>query len=141
GMSDDRPSDATGVVRLVARREVVERLRARSFAVATGLLVVVILAIGIISRLNTDDGPDAIDIAVAGALPAALEDMTGQTAAIFERTVDITAFDDVDGARAAVEGGDADVAVLGDEDEIVFDEAVDQEVLAILQQSWANAQV
>lgn len=140
-MSEGRPSDATSVVRLVARREVVERLRARSFAVATGLLIVVILAIGIISRLNTDDGPGTIDVAVSGTLPAALEDMTGQTAAIFERTVEVTAFDDADGARAAVEDGDADVAVLGDEGEVVFDEAVDQEVLAILQQSWANAQV
>ena len=137
----ERPSDATGVVRLVARREVVERLRARSFAVATGLLVVVILAIGIISRLNSDDGDEAIEVAVAGALPAGLEDMTGQTASLFERTVDVTGFDDAEAATAAVEDGDADVALVGDRGQVVFAEDIDQEVLAILQQSWASAQV
>ncbi|HSP02327.1 MAG TPA: ABC transporter permease [Acidimicrobiales bacterium] len=140
-MSDGRPVGATSVVRLVARREVVERLRARSFAVATGLLVVVILAIGIISRLNSDDGADAIDVAVAGAQPTGFEEMTGQTGALFERTVEITAFDDADAARTAVAEGEADVAVIGDRGEIVFDEDIAQQVLAILQQSWSSAQV
>lgn len=140
-MSRDRSSDATGVVRLVARRELVERLRAPSFAVATGLLVVIILAIGVINRLSSDDGPGGIDLAVTGALPAGLEDMAAQTAGRFDRTVEVAAFEDAGGARAAVGDGDADVAVLGDSGEVVFDEEVDQEVLAILQQSWANAQV
>ncbi|HAS11876.1 MAG TPA: hypothetical protein DCS55_15375 [Acidimicrobiaceae bacterium] len=140
-MSDARPSDATSVVRLVARREVIERLRARSFAVATGLLVVVIIAIGVISRLGGDGGDDAIEVVTAGELPVGFEDMTGQTAGLFERTVEITERDDVDTARAAVEDGDADVAVIGESGEVVFDDGIDEEVLAILQQAWANAQV
>ena len=140
-MSDERPADATGVVRLVARRELVERLRARSFAVATGLLVVIILAIGVITRLNSDEGDDALDVALAGDVPAGFEEATGQIAALFERTTTITPFDDADGARAAVEDGDADVAVAGDAGQVVFHEDVDQQVLALLQQAWANAQV
>jgi ABC-2 type transport system permease protein len=140
-VSDERPADATGVVRLVARRELVERLRARSFAVATGLLVVIILAIGVITRLNSDEGDDALDVALAGDVPAGFEEATGQIAALFERTTTITPFDDADGARAAVEDGDADVAVAGDAGQVVFHEDVDQQVLALLQQAWANAQV
>lgn len=140
-MSDERPSDATGVVRLIARREVVERLRARSFAVGTGLLVVIILAIGIITRLNSGGDDDAIDIAVAGDVPAGLEETTGQTATFFERTAEITTFDDEDAARVAVKDGDADVAIVGDAGEVVFHEDIDQEIFAIIQQSWANAQV
>ncbi|MCO8126724.1 ABC transporter permease [Acidimicrobiia bacterium EGI L10123] len=140
-MNDGRPSDATSVVRLVARREVIERLRARSFAVATGLLVVVIIAIGVISRLGGDGGDDAIEVATAGELPIGFEDMSGQTAGLFERTVEITGRDDAAAARAAVEDGDADVAVIGDRGEVVFDDGIDEEVLAILQQAWANAQV
>jgi ABC-2 type transport system permease protein len=140
-VSDERPADATGVVRLVARRELVERLRARSFAVATGLLVVIILAIGVIARLNSDEGDDALDVALAGDVPAGFEEATGQIAALFERTTTITPFDDADGARAAVEDGDADVAVAGDAGQVVFHEDVDQQVLALLQQAWANAQV
>ena len=66
-MTDDAPLRSREVVRLVAGREIAERLRAKSFYIGTGLLLVVILAVGVISRVAGDDGPDVIKVGFVGA--------------------------------------------------------------------------
>ena len=50
-MSEQHELRSIEVIRLVAGREIGQRLRAKSFYVGTGVLVLVILAVGVISRL------------------------------------------------------------------------------------------
>ncbi len=131
----------TEVVRLVAGREIGERLRAKSFYALTGLLVVAILALGALSQLAGDDGPAAVDVGITGPVSAELEQSILQTAELFERGAEVTSFDDGDAARAALEDDDIDVAVIAEENQAVFADAIDQQTLAILQQAWSSVQV
>lgn len=141
-MSTGTPSPGTlQVVRLVAEREVGERLRAKSFYILTALLLAVILAIGVINRVASDDGPGAIDVGVAGSVPADIETAVAQTAERFERGAAVTSFDDAAAARAALEDGEVDVAVVGAENEAVFSGEVDEEVLLVVQEAWAGVEV
>jgi len=129
------------VIRLVAGREIGQRLRAKSFYVGTGVLVLVILAVGVISRLAGGDPPAAIDIAVVAAESDEIVAAMEGSAAAFGRTAEVTFFDDAAAANAAVDDGTVDVAVVVDDLSAVFGEEVDQEVLAVVQQAWALVDV
>ena len=128
------------VVALVAGREITERLRSRSFWVLTGLLIVFILAFGIINRF-TDDGPRQVDVAIEQGAPAELAGAIDQTAEPFGLEVDVREVDGAAVARRAVGDGDADVALLAGEGELVFADDIDEEVQAVLQQAWSAVQI
>ncbi len=138
---ETKPLRTSEVVRLVAGREIGERLRAKSFYALTGLLVVAILALGVLSRLAGDDGPGALDVGVTGPAATELERSIVQTAEVFERGAEVTTFDDAGAARAALDDDDIDVAVLAEENQAVFAETVDQQTVAILQQAWSSVEV
>jgi len=140
-VSDDRPLSTREAVGLVAGREIRERLRATSYYLLTGLLVVVILAIGVIARLADDDGPGSVTVGVAGPAAAQLAPLVRQTADALGREATVTAFDDDAAARAALEDGDVDAVVLPESGQVVFEEDVDNELVAILQQAWAGAEI
>ena len=129
------------MIRLVERREIRERMRAKSFLVGTVLLVIVIVAIGIISRLATDDGPGTTDIGVVAGQADTIVTALENNAATVDRQVSVVFFDDIDAARAAIDDGDIDVAVDPEQYQAVFDEDVDNEMLALLQQTWAQLTV
>jgi len=129
------------MIRLVERREIRERMRAKSFLVGTVLLVIVIVAIGIISRLATDDGPGTTDIGVVAGQDDTIVTALENNAATVDRQVSVVFFDDIDAARAAIDDGDIDVAVDPEQYQAVFDEDVDNEMLALLQQTWAQLTV
>jgi ABC-2 type transport system permease protein len=119
-------------VRLVAGREIRQRLRARSFHVSTALLVVV-------SRIAGDDEPGPLAVAVVGQ-EAALSEELAAVGNAADREVDVTPYEDVRAARSAVRDGDAEAAVIVDERELVFDRSVDEEVAALVQQAWAASE-
>lgn len=135
-MTASRALRSSEVIGLIARREIKERLRAKSFYIATGLLVIVILAIGVINRIVGDTSPGTIDIAMAAAESDDVVTALDGAAAVFDRDANVTFFDDADAARAALEDGDADVAVIADEQRAVFDGDVDDEILGVVQQAW-----
>ena len=65
-------------VALVARREIRERVRTRGFQVATGLMLVGVLVIVMITAINSDDGPRTANVIAIGApAEAALESIAG----------------------------------------------------------------
>lgn len=138
---ETKPLRTTEVVRLVAGRELGERLRAKSFYALTGLLVVAILAIGVVSQLAGDDGPEALDVGITGPVASELERSIVQAAEVFERGADVSTFDDADAARAALDDDEIDVAVIAGQNQAVFAETVDQQTLAILQQAWSSVEV
>lgn len=133
---------STSVIALIIGREVRERMRARSFQVLTGLLVVIILAIGLIARLASgDDGREAIDVGIVGEVPAAFEDGLAPAGELLDRPVEVTSFADAGAARRALGDGDVDVVVDGTQRRILFaDTAVDR-TEAVVQQAWATAEV
>ena len=140
--SDQRGAlNTVTVVRLVAARELRERLRAKSFYVFSAILVAVIVGIGVLSRLAGDDGADALAVGVAGSAPHDLQEAVDQAAETFERGAEVVTYDDAGSAEAALEDGDVDVAVIPEEHRVVFDDEVDDEALVIVQQAWSGAEV
>jgi ABC-2 type transport system permease protein len=142
-------------VRLIARRELRERLRARSFPIVTALLVAAILAVGILTRLASGDGGDTTVVGVAGTAPVRFDETLAQVARAADRDVELVEVrggdaDDVggdDGAsgstgvRRALEEGDADVVVVPADRRVVYDGDIDDELQAIVQQAWASAEI
>jgi ABC-2 type transport system permease protein len=121
----------------VAVREIRERLRSRSFHVGTALVVVVILAIGVIGRVVGDDRPGPLEVAVVeGGRPTLVDELT-TASALADRELDVTLYADPDGARSALREVDVDVAILPADGQVVFDESVDEQVVALVQQAWA----
>src|SRR5215213_4397992 len=55
-----------GTIRLVAGREVRERLRSKAFRISTGVTLLFILAVAILPGALSDDGPTTYDIGVFG---------------------------------------------------------------------------
>jgi ABC-2 type transport system permease protein len=53
-------------IRLVAGREVRERLRSKAFRISTGVTLLIILAISILPAVLSDDGPTTYDVGVFG---------------------------------------------------------------------------
>ena len=68
------------VIRMVAGRELRERLRAKSFYILTGLVVVLVFAIGLAGRFVSDDGPSTIEVAIVDANDTAMEPAVVATA-------------------------------------------------------------
>ena len=142
-MSSTRQTRAStrAVIGLVAGREIRERLRTKSFAILTGLLVVIIVGIGVVNRVAGSDGPDTIELGIVGATPGGLVDALVADAQALDRKVELVEVADPAAARAAVDDGDLDVALLGDEQQLVFSGSVDPETNAIVQQAWSTAAV
>jgi len=126
-----------GQVGLVAGREIRERVRARSFQVSTGLLVLVIVALGVIVRVGVGDGPGALRVAVVDADGGALEQALVAAGERSDREVDPVIVPDGSTARRVVDDGDADLAVLAEDRQVLFADEVDEQALSIVRQAWA----
>lgn len=140
-MSRARGTAGPGVVRLVAVREIRERLRTRSFWVVVGLTVLGILAIGVFGRLADDTGPGTTRVGLAGRAGGDLAAAIPVVAEAFDREAEVSAYDDADAARAALDSGDLDVALVVAEQQAVFADEVDEAALGVLQQAWAAAEL
>jgi len=137
-VSERTTLSSRAVIRLVAGREISQRLRAKSFYIATGLLVLVIIAVGVISRLaGGDDAPSAIKVAVVGEQSDDVVDAIEQSANIVDRGATVDFFASADLARAAMQDGAFDVAIIPADHRAIFKGDVNQEVLAVTQQAWA----
>ena len=101
---------------LVARREVIQRVRRRSFYVFTGLLVAVIIAGGVIAALV--GGGSSTKYAVGVVMSGTSGDAASEFAAILtvvgnsgDVTITTLTFDDTAQASTALGAGDVDVVV------------------------------
>lgn len=140
-MTDDAPLRSHEVIRLVANREISERLRAKSFYVGTGLLLVVILALGVISRVAGDDGPDVIKVGFVRTASDQVAAVIDQSATAVGRDASVTFFGDAAAARAALDDGRVDVAVVAADGQAVFGGDISEQTLAIIQQAWSSLEV
>ncbi|MHB1138086.1 MAG: ABC transporter permease [Microthrixaceae bacterium] len=138
---DDRPALGTlDAIRIVAGREIGERLRAKSFYVLTGLLVVIILGIGVIGRF-ADSSPSEIDLGIVGPDDTDLAVAVEQTAASVDREVTITEYSDRGAAEAAIDDGELTLAVVPADGELVTADDTGVDAVALVQQAWASADV
>jgi ABC-2 type transport system permease protein len=145
-MNDDelRSLSTVTVVRLVAAREIGERLRSKSFYVLTALLMLIILALGIATRLAGNDGSGTLDVGVTALGGAIQEDLASAIASggeLVGRNVDVSEFADQATARAALAAGDIDVAVVGATRQVIFDGVVDDETFGIVARAWSTVEI
>lgn len=124
-------------MRLVAAREVRERLRAKSYYLLTGLLVVGILVAGVIARVASDDGPSRVELGVIGGSPAIVDALT---TAADQAGVEIRVTPAMTGTAAAEQlaDGKLDAVLAGDAGELRFDGEVDERTVAVAQLAWAR---
>jgi ABC-2 type transport system permease protein len=99
-------------IALVARREIREATRARSFRVSIVLSAVALAAIIVIAHLAAGDDERSVDVVVAGPDSAAEATEYGRLGDSVGIRFDVTAAADDAEASAAVRDGTADVAVL-----------------------------
>jgi ABC-2 type transport system permease protein len=100
------------VIRLVAGREVRERVRSKGFRISTGVMLVLILAVAILPGLLSDDGPTTYEVGVFGSQATQLADRLPAVASPDDRVaVDVRRLADAAEGARLVDSGDLDAAV------------------------------
>ncbi len=125
-------------IRLVADREVRERLRARSFWVLTALLVVTILAISLITRIAGGSSSE-LQVAVVGTPPQGFSTALDASARQVDQEADVSTAADRAEAERSLRDGDVDVVVVAADSEVLFKGSVDDQQHALVEQAWAAA--
>jgi ABC-2 type transport system permease protein len=138
--ADRRSLSTVESIRLVAGRELTERLRARSFYVLTGLLIAIIIALGLVGRF-VDRGPDTIELGVVGDASVDLTAILSPLGESIDREVQVTEYDDAADGRAALEDGDVTLLVVPDDATLLSSDEPAEDQLALVQQAWASVQV
>ena len=103
---------AARAVRLVAAREVRERLRTRSFRVATVLSAVLVAAGVAVPRLLGDDSAPRYDVGGVGAASAPLREAVARAGTEVGAEVTVAAVAEEAAAEEAVRSGELDVALV-----------------------------
>ena len=127
------------VMRLVAGREIRERLRSKAMRISTGVTLLIIMAVAVLPGLIGDDGPTTYEVGVFGPTAGLLADrlpvvaaLSGEDVAVDVRRVATTA-----DAERLVRDGDVDAALS--DTEIVVDEELGDRLGFLVQE--ANRQV
>jgi ABC-2 type transport system permease protein len=131
------------MVRLVAEREIRERVRSKVFRISTAVLVVASLAAVLIPTLVGDDGPDRQTVALSGG-PPGLGDALTAAAAAQGRALTVRTEDAADAERAGATGEvDAGVVVAGDGAavRVVVEKELSDGLRAFIVQGLAGARV
>lgn len=137
-MSDPTSRSPIG---LIARREIRQRVRATSYLAFTGLLAVLILAMGVLGRVAGSDGePERDVVGVTGEVPGGFAEAASALAGSLDREVTVEAVDPADAPRL-LDGGDVDAVLVVDERRVRHGGEVDDELQAIVQQAWAGTEV
>jgi ABC-2 type transport system permease protein len=110
-----------GTVRLIARREIVTRVRERSFAISTGITLLIVVALVVIPHLLSN-GNDKVKVGVLSSGAVALEPALRASAQQAGATLDLHKYADQGSARAAVDDGQVDAAFLGADRVVVGDQ-------------------
>lgn len=100
------------VILLVARREITERLRQRSFQISLGATVVVVVAIAVLAGIVGGDNEESYRVGAQGAESVAVVDAARGAAPQFDAEIEVERFDNGAAARAAVDDESVDAAVV-----------------------------
>lgn len=123
-----------GTIRLVAGREIRERLRSKAFRISAGVMLAFVLAVAIVPGVVGDDGPTIYDVGVYGADAGALAARLGDVAALDDGVeIDVHRLAGRDEGRRQVDAGALDAA-LGD-GEVIVEEDLRGRLGIILQEA------
>ena len=126
------------IIRIVAGREIGERVRSKAFRVSAGISLAFILAVAVLPGLIGDDGPTTYDVGVFGAASEALAERLPAVAALDDDVaLGVRRLAGEDEGRRLVGSGDLDVAV-GD-GQVVVERDLSDRLRFIVQE--ANRQV
>jgi ABC-2 type transport system permease protein len=122
------------VVRLIATREVRERLRSKMFRTSSAFSLLVVLGVAIVPSLLSDDDPMTYDVGVVGSASAPLADRLAKTVEQLGDGARVTRRDVADAAAAdrMLADGDLDVAIV-DGAALVVNEELDEPLKALVQ--------
>lgn len=128
-------------MRLVARRELRDRLGNRAFLITTAISLVVIVGIIVAPSFFADDGPAEYEVGILADadLPATFADTLGAAAAATEAEVTTTTVPDRGAADEAIADGDLDVVVLDRETVLAESLGSSNPLRLLLQQSLSGA--
>jgi ABC-2 type transport system permease protein len=116
---------------LVARRELVERSRERSFIIGTIVTLVILAAVIVLPELLGDDGPDEARVAVSSPAGEEIVRAAGAAQGATELRVIGVPVADEQAARAALEDEEADAALVGDTPRVVVLEELEDELAIV----------
>jgi len=126
--------------RLVARRELRIRLRSRALRITTVLFVLVVLGVGVISRIAKDRSPSRTAVATVGAVPDGFAAALTQVGDASGRSMRLDApLPDRAAADEALRDGSVDVVVDGSSRQLVFHRSVDPTDAAVVGAAWRVA--
>lgn len=128
-------------VKLVAEREIRQRLRGKSFYVSTGLVVLVVLLVGVINRATGGDGQATATVGVTGEPATGLDDALATGGMLVGVEIDNVAYHTSEAARAALADGDVDAVIDTDRAVVLYADEEDSTLHAALQQAWATTSI
>jgi ABC-2 type transport system permease protein len=120
-------------IRLVARREVVEQLRGRSFMISTAITLLILVGIIVVPRLFGVGRPETFDVGVVGSGSARVGQVLVAQAEAAGVKVRLQQPADPAAAEAAVRDGKLDLAILDGRELVVKSDVNEQ--LGLLAQS------
>lgn len=109
-MSERERRGSRGAWRIVARRELVERAREKSFAISTAITLLILIAVIVISSVL--GGGTTFDLAVVGEGSEAIGRQVVSAARAADIEVTVRTFPDEAAAERAVRDGEADAALF-----------------------------
>ena len=125
-----------GMVPLVVRREIVTRIRERSFLISTAVTLLIIAAVVVLpSFFGSDD--DTVTVGLVGDT-AVVEPALQQAARLQDAELTTTRYGDEAAGRAAVEAGDADAVFLG-ADRVVVESELTGTTEQVVQTAYRQA--
>lgn len=125
-----------GVMRIVAKRELSETFRRRSFLIGTVVQAVVLAGIILAIGIFGDSGPEEYKVGtVGGASAGIVMQLPGES-----MTVVGTEYDSPADARAALNEGEVDAVIVGGK-RILTDNSTDDELVAVIQATAARAEM
>ncbi len=120
-------------IRLVARRELVEQIRGRSFLISTAITLVILIAIIVVPRLFGVGRPETFDVGVVGGTSARVGQALAAQAGAAGVKVRLRQPADLAAAETAVRDGKLDLAIVDGRELLVKADVNEQ--LSLLAQS------
>ncbi len=126
------------IVRLVAGREIRDRIRNRGFLIGTAVTLLLVLGLVIVPSLFDDGAPPSFDLGVVGEVDPLFGDAVAGAATSQDIDVTVTSVADRATAESRVEDGELD-AVLVDPDTLLVADDVDGQLRGIVEQGRQQA--
>jgi ABC-2 type transport system permease protein len=129
----------TSPVRLVAGREIRQRIRSRAFIISTVFIAVLILGIGVLTRVLSGGGPASADVAVVGTLAPEFSEVLDAAGQANDVRITIVTEPDRAAAEAALRRGAVDAVVVPADRALLFHQHVDDAVERSVGAAWQVA--